>query len=145
MTATRSPAPFVYAAKGQRTADITDGTSKTLMLGETVQGQRVDVRGHTWWINGTSFVTSLRPNDTNPDVVNHPSCDPNVPNPPCITGGGTASNGGALRAFAARSQHPAGVGVSMCDGSSRFLNDDIDPIAWKALGTSKGGELAAVD
>jgi prepilin-type N-terminal cleavage/methylation domain-containing protein len=138
-------APFVYAAKGQRTADITDGTSKTLMLGETVQGQRTDVRGHTWWINGTSFVTSLRPNDSNPDVVNHPSCDPAAPNPPCITGGGSASNGGAMRAFAARSKHTSGVGVSLCDGSSRFMTDDIDPIVWRGLGTSKGGELVAFD
>ena len=64
---------------------ITDGTSSTLMASEVIQGQRRDLRGCTWWGSGSGFVSSIRPNDTSPDLSWSSSdwCDPNPPNPPC--------------------------------------------------------------
>src|SRR5262249_15217727 len=60
---------------------IADGSSNTLMLSEVIQGQRHDLRGLTWWGTGSGFVTSLRPNDSAPDLSwsNADWCDPKPP------------------------------------------------------------------
>ena len=42
---------------------------------------------------------------------------------------------------AARSRHPGGVHVMLCDGSVRFVSDSIDLQTWQALGSRKGGEI----
>jgi prepilin-type N-terminal cleavage/methylation domain-containing protein len=134
-------APFRYN-NPQRLTDITDGTSNTLLMAEVVQGQRVDLRGFTWWGDAAAFVTSLRPNDPEPDVLTHPDyCDPNPPNPPADCAGRSTGDGYALRVFAARSRHPGGVNVSSCDGSCKFIANGIDPLTWQQLGTSQGGEV----
>jgi prepilin-type N-terminal cleavage/methylation domain-containing protein len=41
---------------------------------------------------------------------------------------------------AARSYHPGGVGLLLCDGSVRFVVDAVDVNLWRALGTRNGGE-----
>ncbi|OAI38679.1 hypothetical protein AYO40_01610 [Planctomycetaceae bacterium SCGC AG-212-D15] len=133
-------APFRYV-KPQRLTDITDGTSDTLMLAEVVQGQRQDLRGFIWWVSGPGFVTSLRPNDSNPDLVTHGYCDANPPNPPANCTGVISADNYAIRAFAARSRHAGGVNVALCDGSCRFVANSIDPLTWQRLGTSQGGEV----
>jgi prepilin-type N-terminal cleavage/methylation domain-containing protein/prepilin-type processing-associated H-X9-DG protein len=42
---------------------------------------------------------------------------------------------------AARSLHPGGVNLGMCDGSVRFVNNQINRGLWQALATRKGGEI----
>jgi prepilin-type N-terminal cleavage/methylation domain-containing protein/prepilin-type processing-associated H-X9-DG protein len=137
-------APFLFD-KGVKLRTITDGTSSTLMLAEVVQGQREDLRGFTWWGDAAGFVTSLRPNDSNPDVLTHGYCDPNPPNPPANCTGASTADGNALRVLAARSRHLGGVQVAMCDGSCRFVGNDVDPVTWQQLGTSQGGETIATE
>jgi prepilin-type N-terminal cleavage/methylation domain-containing protein/prepilin-type processing-associated H-X9-DG protein len=137
-------APFLFD-KGVKLRTITDGTSSTLMLAEVVQGQRIDLRGFTWWSDAAGFETSLRPNDSNPDVLTHSYCDPNPPNPPANCTGMSTSDGWAVRVLASRSRHLGGVQVSMCDGSCRFIGNDIDPLVWQYLGTSQGGETITTD
>jgi prepilin-type N-terminal cleavage/methylation domain-containing protein/prepilin-type processing-associated H-X9-DG protein len=51
--------------------------------------------------------------------------------------GGSSSNASHV---AARSYHPGGVNVGLCDGSVRFVADSIDFAVWQALGTRAGGE-----
>lgn len=41
----------------------------------------------------------------------------------------------------ARSAHPGGVNVLVCDGSVRFTADQVDLTAWRAAGTRGGGEV----
>jgi prepilin-type processing-associated H-X9-DG protein len=40
----------------------------------------------------------------------------------------------------ATSYHPGGVNVAFCDGSVRFIQDDIDAAIWEAMGTRQGDE-----
>jgi prepilin-type N-terminal cleavage/methylation domain-containing protein/prepilin-type processing-associated H-X9-DG protein len=42
--------------------------------------------------------------------------------------------------LAARSPHAGGVNLLLCDGSLRFIQDSIDPIAWTAIATRAGEE-----
>ncbi|MBX7104717.1 MAG: DUF1559 domain-containing protein [Gemmataceae bacterium] len=42
---------------------------------------------------------------------------------------------------AARSYHSGGVNVAMCDGSTRFVTDNVKPAVWRALGTRNGAEV----
>lgn len=43
--------------------------------------------------------------------------------------------------FAARSMHVGGVQVGLGDGSVRFVSESVDPATWRALGTKNGGEI----
>jgi prepilin-type N-terminal cleavage/methylation domain-containing protein/prepilin-type processing-associated H-X9-DG protein len=43
-------------------------------------------------------------------------------------------------AMAATSRHPGGVNVAFGDGSTRFVTNNIDLTAWRALGSRNGGE-----
>lgn len=51
-------------------------------------------------------------------------------------------SGGAYHytAYAARSWHPGGVHVLLCDGSVRFVSEQVDALVWRAVGTIAGGE-----
>jgi len=136
-------APFGYTT-AKRIDDITDGTSNTLMLAEVIQGQGQDVRGFTWWGDGASFSTGLKPNDSAADVVSHTYRSAAAPNPPANCAGTSVVVSGTtylVRQFAARSRHTGGVSVVLCDGSVRFVPNSVDPVVWQYLGTSQGGEV----
>jgi prepilin-type N-terminal cleavage/methylation domain-containing protein/prepilin-type processing-associated H-X9-DG protein len=45
--------------------------------------------------------------------------------------------------IAARSRHPGGVNLLLCDGSVRFVSDSIDLATWHALGSRNGRESVA--
>ena len=42
--------------------------------------------------------------------------------------------------MAARSQHEGGVHILLCDGSARFVSENIDSATWIAIGTKNGEE-----
>lgn len=46
--------------------------------------------------------------------------------------------------FAARSLHPSGVNVALCDGSVSFVADEIDFTLWQSLSTRASGETIAL-
>ena len=46
-------------------------------------------------------------------------------------------------ATTAASYHVGGVHVTMCDGSVRFVSENIDLGTWRAIGTARGGEVIA--
>lgn len=41
----------------------------------------------------------------------------------------------------ARSRHPGGVNVAVCDGSVRFVSETVDVEAWRAFGSRNNGEV----
>ena len=70
-------------------------------------------------------------------MQNSTSCNPDLPNPPCVAPTTLAN----LFRIAARSRHPGGVNVVMVDGSVRFTNDGIDLLTWRAASTMQGEDL----
>ena len=128
-----------YPVLTTRVGKIKDGLSKTLMVSETIMGGGNDLRGFSWWGYAAGFETYLAPNTSQEDVMQSGSyCDRRFPgNPPCYPGNHSPS---LPMTKAARSRHLGGVITSYCDGSVRFITNDIDIFAWRALSTSRGGE-----
>lgn len=119
-------------------SEITDGLSNTLMLSEVIQGRNNDLRGMAWWGNVAGFTTYLSPNSSQPDVLELPAyCVSGGSNPPCI-----APQTSVLpMMIGARSRHAQrGVNAALCDGSVRFISNDIAIDVWQALSTTTGGE-----
>ena len=117
--------------------DLVDGTSTTLLASEVVVGQGRDLRGFSWWGDAATFTTTLAPNSPLPDVLFSPYyCMNESPNPPCV--GATTA---LPDTYGARSRHPGGVNAAMADGSVRFVADSIHIQTWRALSTSRGGEV----
>lgn len=121
-----------------RFADIRDGLSNTALLSESVQGKGGDLRGLIWWHGGCHFETYLPPNSPQADQVESASVcvATNTQNPPCMA----ATAGPYGGTMAARSRHPGGVNVAMCDGAVRFISNTIALDTWRALGTADGSE-----
>jgi prepilin-type processing-associated H-X9-DG protein len=122
---------------GKPMAEMTDGTSQTMLAAEVRQGQGRDLRGFSFWGDASNFTAYLGPNSPLPDVIYTTAYCNNIPrNPPC-TGTPTTSNPSM---YAARSQHPGGVQVVMGDGSVRFVSNTININNWRAASTSQGKE-----
>jgi prepilin-type N-terminal cleavage/methylation domain-containing protein len=145
-------------------ASITDGTSNTLMVGEMIQGQDLnggtDARGFIQYGPNAVFCTLLPPNSPLPDDVSTTGnyCVNTYPNPPCEIRGAGASgvtgtnpnsvattSGTAVDQYAARSRHPGGVNVVNCDGSVHFYKNTVNITTWRALSTTRGGEVISAD
>jgi prepilin-type N-terminal cleavage/methylation domain-containing protein/prepilin-type processing-associated H-X9-DG protein len=126
----------------RRMSELTDGTSNTLCVAEVLQGRSTDLRGFTWWGGAAGFVTHMLPNSTEQDVVTGGFCT-SLTNPrmPCTTTSTTTR----ARMMGSRSLHGGGVNAALCDGSVRFVRDNISIAAWRAAGTAAGGEVLSLD
>jgi prepilin-type N-terminal cleavage/methylation domain-containing protein/prepilin-type processing-associated H-X9-DG protein len=119
-----------------RLTDIIDGTANTLLMSEYLRAKDPfddDWRGDIQNDDGVfKFMTFNTPNSSVPDCVSWciPDGDPLTP----VTSNGSEQN-------TARSRHPAGVNVAMCDGSLRFISNGIALATWQALGTMNGNEV----
>lgn len=140
-------APFIQVNNSNafpqaiRTSEIFDGLSNTLAFSETIKGQPggQDLRGFAWWGSGSHFETNLPPNSNQPDVVEQQQyCVNQAPNPPCV--GPTTGN---PQNVGARSRHPGGVQVALCDGSVRFVTNSIALDTWRAAGTTYNKDLVS--
>jgi len=137
-----------------RFADITDGTSNTIAIGETLKGD-LNVStlqdnyfyrpsgGNAQNIDTCQSGTLNRSDRATVWLGGHPqhnmlSTDrpPNDPRFDCI-----APNNGCTN-FAARSAHAGGALFGMCDGSVHFISETIDIAVYRGLGTKTGGEIA---
>lgn len=152
----------IFARSSIGFSHIVDGTSNTVAFGESLLGNGKDMMGITpddptrqvivledgtptteaactpsattnWsgqrgaiWINGhyadTLYNHYYLPNSETPDCNNE-------------------FHNHALTA--ARSMHPGGAHVAMCDGSVRFTNDLIELDIWRGLATREGDEILA--
>ena len=124
--------------------EITDGTSKTLLLAEIRVGlNRFDSRGvwamgkagasilawHGWHLGAVGSANG--PNNCDADSDDIFSCTYAVREgslaqfaAECMTCRLTSASGGGQAG--ARSQHPGGVNTAFCDGSVHWINDTIE-------------------
>lgn len=58
----------------------------------------------------------------------------------CIRGTGVDRGHMAVRSF-----HTGGGHVGLCDGSVQFASNNVDIVAWRAVGSRAGGEVVSVD
>ncbi len=135
------------SGRPRRIAEITDGTSNTLCVSEVIVGPSSgDYRGFSWWGGGAGFTTFQTPNNaTAPDVMTGSGCGSSAtytnPRMPCTT----TSTASLSRMQLARSRHTGGVSTALCDGSVRFVSNSVSLAAWRAAGTSMGGEVGSLD
>ena len=126
-------------------AEITDGTSNTMMASEVrkgVQTPGADYRGFSWWGGGAGFTAYSLPNSNDPDVMTGSGCNNGTGgNPPCTL----TSTNTRPRMQIARSRHTTGVQVAMCDGSVKLISNSVTLSTWRALSTSQGGEVLGSD
>ena len=105
-------------------ADITDGTSNTLVFADEAQWN-----DHSWIPLNVG---------SNPFFwVNHPSqgyFDTDFP-----------PNSTKFNNRAATSNHPGGVNASLADGSVRFIKDSINLRTWDAISTRSRAEVISSD
>ncbi len=117
---------FVY--RNTRTiADITDGTSNTLVIGEVYDGHLSN--NLNIWSVGSRHAHALR---TTENPVN------------TLPGTGiTYNDGGTLRNGAFMSRHTNGACFAFADGSVRNISQNISITVYRAASTIRGGEVAS--
>jgi prepilin-type N-terminal cleavage/methylation domain-containing protein/prepilin-type processing-associated H-X9-DG protein len=122
-----------YCASKITEKDVTDGLSKTVMIGEGIvvpNSTGNDCRGAYFnaFKGETLFSTKNNPNttvgDTNATIVSFPK----APGP-----------GSDWYINYTRSLHAGGVNVAMADGATRFVSDSVNAAVWTASGTRAGG------
>ncbi len=134
---------FFMCDRAQGIKDITDGTSRTLAVGEYIKGLSSfasDYRGNIYWDNlgGSLIGTRRTPNSGLPDYLwNAPAAgDPSLAQFPAVQ---MANNQVNDQEANSRSYHAGGVYSLFADNAVRFVADSVDSSIWKALGTISNG------
>jgi prepilin-type N-terminal cleavage/methylation domain-containing protein/prepilin-type processing-associated H-X9-DG protein len=133
-------APF-HIGFGAKFKQITDGLSNTLLMMELVQTEATgacDRRARIWCEKPGCYTVMTRntPNTKNRDEGN---CRADLLYAPCKDM--TVGEGRTDSHNAARSRHPGGVNVALCDASVHFVSNEVDALTWRALGTMAGEEV----
>jgi prepilin-type N-terminal cleavage/methylation domain-containing protein/prepilin-type processing-associated H-X9-DG protein len=118
-----------------RVADIRDGLSNTMLLGEVIQPANdadYDLRGDPLNddVGAAQFMTYNTPN-AGYDLVRSGFCV-STTEMPCTDS--------PTNYISARSKHPAGVNATFADGSVHFLSDSIALKTWRAVSSMAGDE-----
>ena len=149
------PTGYMFIASQTSIRQVTDGTSSTVGVSECLVGRPwvrkvtsgnldqvlagtsppIDQNTTGWGGRGASWFWGFR-NHTLGFTTFMPPNDPLTSNhePEVLTSYGF---------FAARSNHTGGVNAAMLDGSVRYVNDSIDVVAWRAMGSMEGGEVVS--
>ncbi len=111
---------------------ITDGTSKTIAMGEVLPNCNFELIRFGWWDSQIWYVgTSVE--------INFNSCRQTVPGYPAHQDCGTFFNWNTSAGF--KSRHPGGANFVMADGSVHFISQDIDYHNYQRLGDRRDGEI----
>ena len=125
-----------FALSKVKISDVTDGLSKTTMLGECVSGLSTSTHGHGMYFNGyageTLFSTLYTPNTSISDVSEH--ILDYQPWAPTITGSTFNTS--------TRSMHAEGVTIAMGDASVKFVTNSVNAAVWTAAGSRNKGEAS---
>ena len=157
----------MFANSRIRIADITDGTSNTACMSESVLGDgprsapgtTPPASSQKVYAYNTSYSNVDDASCANPTMWNVQDLrqflwysgeirntsynhyyNPNDTRWDCITNAGSLGYTG-VGWKAARCLHVGGVHLLMCDGAVRFVSNNIDNKLWRALATRAGGEV----
>jgi prepilin-type N-terminal cleavage/methylation domain-containing protein len=119
---------FMRAIKGFRTADIADGLSNTLFVGD-----RTVKLSYSSWVGGPTGAL-------NHFLQDPPNFGAEVTLLMCHAGPTGPNTPGVFDADSTSSPHRVGVPFLLGDGSVHFLSNNIDIPLWMALATRAGGE-----
>jgi prepilin-type N-terminal cleavage/methylation domain-containing protein len=109
--------------------DITDGTSNSLAVGEISFSQNALSAWH--YFNGVLATTAF--------AINRPAeCAAGLGKPLAVGWEACWTDWPNQQGFA--SLHVGGAHFTMCDGSARFVSQNIDLGTYRSLGTIQGGE-----
>lgn len=134
----RGPFEKIFTGKndGIPLKKITDGTSKTVLLGEVRQFAGNDGRGVYYLGSGAFYAHDFTPN-TNSEDWSEWCTVPNRVDAPCNEK--NSPTRGPFRQTA-RSMHPAGVNMVFCDNHLEFISDEIDFKVYQAIATRCGND-----
>lgn len=130
-----------FACSHARIREISDGASHTILLGEsrTDPAFHKDGQGMDFWYIGSPQIWECRCDGglrgtefsefvaTTISPLNAYLRDITMP--------------GYLMELSFGSYHPGGAQVTMCDGSTKFIHDDIEQDVYLSLGSRNGGEV----
>lgn len=143
----RGRAIFNYYGNRRVMANVTDGTSMTVMTSEVIASSPGTdyVRG-TWWLDqGVAYSHWKTPNCPDPDVHGGAGVVPTGSTKPRLPGMAAGPGGWSGQMIAARSYHPGGVNATFVDGSVRFVDESVSSDVWTGLGSMDGGESVRTD
>ena len=136
-----------FGLSGLDTADVGDGLSNTLMVGEiglaldkaSVTAPERDWHGRLYrgsWV-GVLYNASLPPNTRTPDQMIRCQTTATDPFVPCNT------NQGSTNIMYSRSHHVGGAHQLMGDGSVQFMSSNINTSMFGYFGTRQGSEAVS--
>lgn len=123
--------PFLRSFKGFRSADIVDGLSHTMFVGD-----RWSKLSYSTWVGGPTGAL-------NPFLMAPGNFGAEVTLLMCHAGPTGPNSPGVFDADSTSSPHWYGVPFVFGDGSVHFLANGIDIPTWMALATRAGGEVLA--
>jgi len=135
-------AGIFYLNSETRIADISDGTSNTAMVSEIRLAPGEDLRGTMFYPEGCFYHHNRTPNSLVPDEHRIDHCV-DTKRAPCT--GTYSTYDTRTTIMTARSSHPGGVQLLLCDGSVRFVTESVDLTTWVALCTPAGWEVISAD
>lgn len=132
---------MLWGDSAVRMREVTDGTSKTVIIGESYTDPTYvkDGQGMDYWQFGAPQTGGWNPGD-NGGTEYSEGCGSTGPK---LNSRLDPSVNGVLMEMAFGSYHPGGATFGFVDGSTRFINDDIGIDAYRALGSRNGGESDA--
>ncbi len=141
-----------YGMIGKRMADITDGTSNTIAIGEavpdlsavpemgTIRENNQPTQGRKdHWAIGSDDIDTTNQGDMS-EMLGSTGVRMNLKKPAAV---GTPEFAAYELSFGSR--HIGGAQFCFADGSVRFLSENIDAAVYSSLGTRDGGEVTSVE
>jgi len=141
-TGAAEPTGMWAIPKARSLRDVTDGSSNTVIVAEFIPmypsfepwstcGTPSDLNYHSWmWTIGNArYGSGLNTLGT-----------PNASEPDCFNVRNSTGHVDHVGRASARSYHEGGVHVLVCDGSVRFVSENINVLVWRASSTRAGNE-----